>query len=198
MFDDLNRYCWHQPVPASSTSNQAVSSADSNLNTDGHIYTITVLNGGGSETPWMRKDAIEPTAPSLDLDTILGGFSGYSKAGCFNYDDSGFATDHNKADVVQQRQHSQHQQQLVMQSQSRQQPNQVQSPTTTNVILGSSDTGTHVLASFPINNNDWHMSDHNTEQVSSFFSFKNVFFIILWHTLVLSCICIKLNLINKN
>lgn len=108
----------------------------------------------------MRKDAIESTAPSLDLDTILGGFPGYSKAGCFSYDDSGFATDHKDGGQQQRSQQQQH----VMQQNGQ---NQVQTPSTTNVILGSSDRATHVLTAFQNNNNDWHMSDHNAEQVSA-------------------------------
>ncbi|XP_041764112.1 myb-like protein Q [Anopheles merus] len=203
MFEDLNRYCWIQQsntasAPASnSTSNNATNSNTNNSNngalnnqvadTDGQIYTLTVLNG--APEPWvLRKDpnGSEPAAPAsnLDLDTILGGFPGYVKTECFSYDDSGFGTDHHaKEDPHHQQQQQQQQQQhqhlqLVQQhaahhahtqpqlQQVQSQQQQQQMPvTSSNIVLSSQLLDPNsVLAYQNNNNNDWQMSDHNVIQ----------------------------------
>uniref|UniRef100_A0A182HKH1 Uncharacterized protein n=1 Tax=Anopheles arabiensis TaxID=7173 RepID=A0A182HKH1_ANOAR len=197
MFEDLNRYCWIQQsntasAPTSnSTSNNATNSNTNNSNngalnnqvadTDGQIYTLTVLNG--APEPWvLRKDpnGSEPAAPAsnLDLDTILGGFPGYVKTECFSYDDSGFGTDHHaKEDPHHQQQQQQHQHlQLVQQhaahhAHTQPQLQQVQSQqqqmpvTSSNIVLSSQLLDPNsVLAYQNNNNNDWQMSDHNVIQ----------------------------------
>lgn len=44
ILEDLNKYCWSQQDVNSATGNS----------TDGHIYTLTVLNGVDQTTPWYR------------------------------------------------------------------------------------------------------------------------------------------------
>lgn len=79
ILEDLNKYCWSQ---------QDVSNATAAATTDGHIYTLTVLNGVDQATPWFRPplpaiikeedgslsspgslDHIQQSA--LDIDSIL-------------------------------------------------------------------------------------------------------------------------------
>uniref|UniRef100_A0A336MF83 CSON014546 protein n=1 Tax=Culicoides sonorensis TaxID=179676 RepID=A0A336MF83_CULSO len=167
MFDDLNRYVGWNPS-ATPTSN-SISNPPSVNNTDGQIYTITVLNG--STEPWLRKDSMESTAaPSLDIDSILGGFPNYIKQECFNYEDSGFATD-SKDNLISPTQPT------PPQSNGSQQ--QVQSSTNSNMLLGngpnrntvpgqnSTSGQRHVIAFQNNNNNDWQMGDHNEDQNSA-------------------------------
>ncbi|XP_053670352.1 probable serine/threonine-protein kinase tsuA [Anopheles nili] len=206
MFEDLNRYCWVQQNNNNTTTsnnnnnnNNTTNNGNNNspnngsnsnngglsnqvADTDGQIYTLTVLNG--APEPWvLRKDpnGSEPTAPAsnLDLDTILGGFPGYVKTECFSYDDSGFGTDHHAKDD-QHHQHQQQQQHLLVQQQQQQthlaqpqsQLQQVQTQqqqqmpvTSSNIVLSSNLLDPNsVLAYQNNNNNDWQMSDHNVIQ----------------------------------
>ncbi|XP_058061374.1 ichor-like [Anopheles bellator] len=201
MFEDLNRYCWiqqnnnnnnhHNNNNNSSTSSSTANNNSTNNNgplnhqvadTDGQIYTLTVLNG--APEPWvLRKDPTtsEPVAPAsnLDLDTILGGFPGYVKTECFSYDDSGFGTDHHAKEDPhqQQQQQQQHQQHLLVQQQhqhlqqqvqpQQQQQQQQQMPvTSSNIVLSSNllDPNSVLAYQNNNNNNDWQMSDHNVIQ----------------------------------
>ncbi|XP_049281954.1 mucin-5AC-like [Anopheles funestus] len=204
MFEDLNRYCWIQQTNNTTTTgnnntnNNATNNSSSNNNngtlssqvadTDGQIYTLTVLNG--APEPWvLRKDpnSSEPAAPAsnLDLDTILGGFPGYVKTECFSYDDSGFGTDHHAKDDPHHQQQHQHQQQqhqhlhLVQQQQQQHaahhaqtqpqlqqvQPQQQQMPvTSSNIVLSSQLLDPNSVLAYQNNNNDWQMSDHNVIQ----------------------------------
>nr|CAD7461197.1 unnamed protein product [Timema tahoe] len=87
ILEDLNKYCWNTPSSSSAVCHKPVlSSAPStpgsnNSNTDGAIYTLTVLNGGDSGGAWYRvpppqtnikeepNDCHHPA--TLDLDSIL-------------------------------------------------------------------------------------------------------------------------------
>uniref|UniRef100_A0A2M4CRT6 Putative wrky transcription factor protein 1 n=1 Tax=Anopheles darlingi TaxID=43151 RepID=A0A2M4CRT6_ANODA len=191
MFEDLNRYCWIQQNNNNNTSNANNNNSNNSNNgvlnnqmadTDGQIYTLTVLNG--TPEPWvLRKDpnTAEPTAPAsnLDLDTILGGFPGYVKTECFSYDDSGFGTDHHaKEDPHQQQQQQQHQHQqhlLVQQQHTHSQLQQVQPQqqqqqmpvSSSNIVLSSNLLDPNSVLAYQNNNNnnnDWQMSDHNVIQ----------------------------------
>ncbi|XP_050083229.1 ichor-like [Anopheles aquasalis] len=191
MFEDLNRYCWIQQNNNNNTSsannNNSNNSNNGVLNnqmadTDGQIYTLTVLNG--TPEPWvLRKDpnTTEPTAPAsnLDLDTILGGFPGYVKTECFSYDDSGFGTDHHAKEDPHQQQQQQHQQHLLVQQQhthsqlqqvqpQQQQQQQQQMPvSSSNIVLSSNLLDPNSVLAYQNNNNnnnDWQMSDHNVIQ----------------------------------
>ncbi|KAL9696904.1 hypothetical protein quinque_000345 [Culex quinquefasciatus] len=169
MFDDINRYCWIQQQgsgPGQQPQQQAGGAVSNTVaDTDGQIYTLTVLNG--APEPWvLRKDpsAAEPPPPAsnLDLDTILGGFPGYVKTECFSYDDSGFGTDHHgKEDQQQQLLNQQQQQQHQHQQHLHQQVQQIP-VTSTNIVLSNSLMDPNsVIAYQNNNNNDWQMSDHN-------------------------------------
>uniref|UniRef100_A0AAG5D007 C2H2-type domain-containing protein n=1 Tax=Anopheles atroparvus TaxID=41427 RepID=A0AAG5D007_ANOAO len=208
MFEDLNRYCWIQQNNNNNNNNNSTTSNNNNNNnnnnngalnnqvadTDGQIYTLTVLNG--APEPWvLRKDPTtsEPTAPAsnLDLDTILGGFPGYVKTECFSYDDSGFGTDHHAKDdqhQQQQQQQQQHQQQHLLvqqqqqhahhtqtqsqlqqvQAQQAQQQQQQMPVTSSNIVLSSNLLDPNSVLAYQNNNNnnnnDWQMSDHNVIQ----------------------------------
>lgn len=106
-------------------------------------------------------------APSLDIDSILGGFPNYIKQECFNYEDSGFGTD-SKDNLVSPTQPT------PPQSNG---PQQVQSSTNPNLIMGNGTRNNHGQSSVTSaprqqvitfqnnNNNDWQMSDHNGDQV---------------------------------
>lgn len=108
-----------------------------------------------------------PAAPSLDIDSILGGFPNYIKQECYSYEDSGFATD-SKDNLISPTQPT------PPQSNG---PQQVQSSTNPNLILGNGTNRNHVtgqnsittgprqVITFQNNNNDWQMSDHNGDQV---------------------------------
>lgn len=85
ILEDLNKYCWSQDDQGELVGNNNVAK-----NTDGHIYTLTVLNGG-IETPqagsWYRQPILKdedgslsspspmehniPQPPQLDIDSIL-------------------------------------------------------------------------------------------------------------------------------
>ncbi|XP_055636932.1 zinc finger protein sens [Toxorhynchites rutilus septentrionalis] len=160
MFDDINRYCWIQQQNSGSGQAGGAGTVGSAVtDTDGQIYTLTVLNG--APEPWvLRKDPSAPEPPppasNIDLDTILGGFPGYVKTECFSYDDSGFGTDHHgKEDPQQQHLLSQQQQQHLHQ--------QVQQipVTSTNIVLSNSLMDPNSVIAYQNNNNDWQMSDHN-------------------------------------
>lgn len=150
IFEDLNRYCWNQQTNG---LNGGINNSQTPINTDGQIYTLTVLNGSEQ---WLRKDNNDnQTNPSLDLDTLLGNFQGYVKSEYDDqgyvkseYDDSGFGTEH-KDDGI------------IMNQQGQQQASQQQQQT---IVINSSTNMTNYTTN---NNNDWHIADHNnTEQVS--------------------------------
>ncbi|XP_026467517.1 zinc finger E-box-binding homeobox 1-like [Ctenocephalides felis] len=92
ILEDLSRYCWTQPADASLPPMGTIGG-----NTDGQIYTLTVLNGGSSPEPWVpRKDESSSTSAvaALDLESILGGLPGFTTVKSddgFQYEDSGYA-----------------------------------------------------------------------------------------------------------
>ncbi|XP_055857007.1 ichor [Episyrphus balteatus] len=134
------------------SSTTIVGGNNSNDNTDGQIYTLTVLNGN---EPWIKRDPDAQLPPSLDLDSLLGNFPGYIKSE-YPYDDSGFSTDGTKeTDQVHQSLQPHHLHSVVAQSSI---------PPVTTIATTNSTTQ---LAQFQNNNNDWHMADNNTEQNSA-------------------------------
>lgn len=161
LFEDLNRYCWQQNG-SSDLSSQA-------CNTDGQIYTLTVLNG--NEPTWLPQNDQNITqrkinetqegtpATALDFDSLLNTFPGYVKTE-YNYDDSGFSTD-NKDDMIlstngtsQSQQQNQHQTQQTTQTL----PSIQQTISVTNTV----NMNNNINAAFHNNNNnDWQMADHN-------------------------------------
>lgn len=107
MLEDLNKYYWNQPESEINGSNPCSDTAISNKlisNTDGQIYTLTVLNQDINETStnryWKEEDASISSPPdieqpsSLDLESILNmnGFPNdftqdLPKVEGFNYED---------------------------------------------------------------------------------------------------------------
>lgn len=85
ILEDLNKYCWSEQ---DITNGVAVSKNGNSTNTDGHIYTLTVLNGiDQSPATWYRPpmatiikeedvsmsspNSMEHMQQSLDIDSIL-------------------------------------------------------------------------------------------------------------------------------
>lgn len=150
------------------------------ISTDGQIYTLTVLNGN---EPWLKRDTDNQLNSTLDLDSLLGTFPGYIKSE-YPYDDSGFSTDGCK-DVNSDTSN-------VMNSSSnngnsgggmggnQRLPSLINTISVTssgagggngNVTNATDSVATALsigqqLDQFHNNNNDWHMTDHNNEQVS--------------------------------
>ncbi|KAG5874599.1 hypothetical protein JTB14_032996 [Gonioctena quinquepunctata] len=118
LLDDLNKYCW---MSEENGVEQLSPGKNNNNNTDGQIYTLTVLNGIDQSATWYRlpKEDEPISSPScmeqlhgaLDIDSILsimpGGqinnYNNYSegtispntdgliKSETYTYEDSGFA-----------------------------------------------------------------------------------------------------------
>lgn len=81
ILEDLNKYCWSTDEV---TGEVTATSSGRITNTDGHIYTLTVLNGIDQSTPWYKAPVIKEedgsiSSPSsmehlqagLDIDSIL-------------------------------------------------------------------------------------------------------------------------------
>lgn len=148
-------------------------------NTDGQIYTLTVLNGSEQ---WLKKEITEPSALPLDLDTLLGGFPGYIKSE-YSYEDSGFGTEKQDEIIMGGGHHQQQQQQQsqaptqsphLAQHNSHQQQSPLPVTSNHSTNLSSFHSSESISSNNPSsntnnnNNNDWQMADHNhsTEQVS--------------------------------
>lgn len=160
-------------------------------NSDGQIYTITVLNGN---EPWLKREPENTAAQlsnTLDLDSLLGSFPGYIKSE-YPYDEStagyGSAEDSGRdgnvtGDMVNG---------LGMGASpatglhggnsgsgvnSQRLPSLVTAISLASGVGGMSSVGSasHTqLAQFQNNNNDWHMADHNAEQVRKNHMFVNI------------------------
>ncbi|XP_030371231.1 uncharacterized transmembrane protein DDB_G0289901 [Scaptodrosophila lebanonensis] len=135
-------------------------------NTDGQIYTLTVLNGS---EPWLKRAEAEQLPSALDLDSLLGSFPGYIKSE-YPYDDSGF-TDGTKDVIVNGGGPGSDANGLSSLAHSSQHGQTLPSLVTAISIAGSGNSGVadlgQQLAQFQNNNNDWHMADHNAEQNSA-------------------------------
>lgn len=155
-----------QPSSAGTTS-----SVD---NTDGQIYTITVLNGN---EPWLKREPDTSQLPSsLDLDSLLGTFPGYIKSE-YPYDDSGFSTDGTKdnsdgSGISIPQLTSHHGLSSGVGGGPAGGPSLPSLVTAISVASGSVGIGSTTanlqqqFAQFQNNNNDWHMANNNAEQVS--------------------------------
>lgn len=173
IFEDLNRFCWTQQNNSSDLNSQT-------CNTDGQIYTLTVLNGNdpttwlqqnGDQTLTQRKINETPDGtpgPALDFDSLLNTFPGYVKTE-YTYDDSGFSTD-NKDDImlssngttISQQQQQQQQQSQQTQSQQIQTTQTLPSIHNQISVTNTANLNNNINAAFHNNNNnDWQMTDHN-------------------------------------
>lgn len=86
ILEDLNKYCWNTEQDPSSIA-QSTASNKTNNTTDGHIYTLTVLNGIDQSSTWYRPplttiikeeegslsspSSIEHLPAGLDIESIL-------------------------------------------------------------------------------------------------------------------------------
>ncbi|CAH1956435.1 unnamed protein product [Acanthoscelides obtectus] len=156
ILEDLNKYCW-STEEAGGVEQQLSPGKSSTQNTDGQIYTLTVLNGIDQSATWYRppKEDESISSPSsmehlqagLDIDTFLNiipgqlnNFTSYNegtmspntdgliKSETYTYEDSGFAD--NKEDL------------------------------TSALIIDTPMLEAH--DSFNNNNNDWKMTNNNT------------------------------------
>ncbi|OWR46461.1 hypothetical protein KGM_216089 [Danaus plexippus plexippus] len=159
MLEDLNKYYWNQENDINGThpcSDTAISNKLISNNTDGQIYTLTVLNQDINETNtnryWVKEEDVSMSSPidveqnpSLDLESILNmnGFpndfsqdtlklssNNLVKIEPFNYDDSEFQSSDKKDDSI------------------------ISNPTLLEVEYNN-------------NNNDWKLTDQNTESNES-------------------------------
>lgn len=162
-------------------------SISSVINTDGQIYTLKVLNGTES---WLKREPDSQLNNTLDLDSLLNSFHGYIKSE-YSYDDSGFSADGtkdvNSGDatncmnslnaVAGDDTGSGGGNGLVSLSNTSRLPSLMSTlASVTNNSIGviKNESTTSPLPSivsqqidqFQNNNNDWHMTDHNSEQVS--------------------------------
>lgn len=178
IFEDLNRYCWTQQNSSSDINSQP-------CNTDGQIYTLTVLNGN---EPWLQQqepnlaqrkicDTPEETpTPALDFDSLLNTFPGYIKTE-YTYDDSGFSTD-NKDDIILSASQLQPPS-LPPTQQQQQQQSQHQSIQQQISVTNSNNLNNRLTAAFHNNNNnDWQMADHNITVEDGNVSVDTIFEII--------------------
>lgn len=151
-------------------------------NSDGQIYTITVLNGNES---WLKREPEDTAAQlsnTLDLDSLLGSFPGYIKTE-YPYDESSAGYGTAEASVRDGNVTGDMVNGLVMGANattglhgansgsgvnSQRLPSLVTAISLAGGVGGMSGVGSpsHTqLAQFQNNNNDWHMADHNAEQV---------------------------------
>lgn len=176
MLEDLNKYYWHQPDTEMSGSNPCPDTAISNKlisNTDGQIYTLTVLNQDINETStnryWGKDEDIETMSsppdieqpPSLDLESILNmnGFPNdftqdLPKVEGFNYEDGDSenpSTDLNTSSLVKVEPYP-YEETEYSNSDKKDDPH---SP-----IVGT-PTILENAVEFNNNNNDWKLTDQN-------------------------------------
>ncbi|XP_049303513.1 homeobox protein 5 [Bactrocera dorsalis] len=167
---------------SNNTSNNNGNASMTVDNSDGQIYTITVLNGNES---WLKRepeDAAAQLSNTLDLDSLLGSFPGYIKSE-YPYDESpaGYGTaegsgrDGNMTgDMVNglgmgaNAATGLHGGNSGSGVNSQRLPSLVTAISLAGGVGGMGGVGSpSQLAQFQNNNNDWHMADHNAEQNSA-------------------------------
>ncbi|KAL0850198.1 hypothetical protein ABMA28_012063 [Loxostege sticticalis] len=177
MLEDLNKYYWNPPESEINGSHPCSDTAISNKlisNTDGQIYTLTVLNQDINETStnryWGKDEEVSMSSPtdieqppSLDLESILNmnGFPNdfnqdLPKVEGFNYEDADSenqSNDMHSSNLVKVEPYS-YEDTEFSNSDKKDDPH---SPIVgTPAILESQ-------AEFNNNNNDWKLTDQNTE-----------------------------------
>uniref|UniRef100_A0A1B0G300 Uncharacterized protein n=1 Tax=Glossina morsitans morsitans TaxID=37546 RepID=A0A1B0G300_GLOMM len=163
-------------------------SISSVINTDGQIYTLKVLNGTES---WLKREPDSQLNNTLDLDSLLNSFHGYIKSE-YSYDDSGFSADGTKDVSSGDATNCMNSLNAVagddtgsgggnglgsLSNTSRLPSLMSTLASVTNNSIGviKNENTTSPLPSivsqqidqFQNNNNDWHMTDHNSEQNSA-------------------------------
>lgn len=180
MLEDLNKFYWNQESDINSThpcTDTAISNKLIN-NTDGQIYTLTVLNHDMTETSsnryWAKEEDVSMSSPtdieppnSLDLESILNmnGFPNdfnqdLPKVEGFTYEDGDSESQHadlSTSDLVKVEPYSYDDD---FQSSDKKDDSHSSSILVTPALLDSQ-------GEFNNNNNDWKITDQNTESNES-------------------------------
>lgn len=180
MLEDLNKFYWNQDNEISGThpcADTAISNKLISNNTDGQIYTLTVLN----QDNWVKDEDVSMSSPadieqtsSLDLETILNmnGFPNdfnqdalntniLPKVENFGYEENeseNRSTDLSTTTLVKVEPFSY--------DESEFQSNDKKDETNRNPIIGTSSL-LDAQVEFNNNNNDWKLTDQNTESNES-------------------------------
>lgn len=187
MLEDLNKYYWNQDNEINGThpcSDTAISNKLISNNTDGQIYTLTVLNQDINEAStnrpynWGKEEDVSMSSPtdmeqnsSLDLETILNmnGFpndfnqdalnTNILTKDTFNYeegDSANTATELSTSSLVKIEPFNYDDNEF--------QNNDKQDDSSHSTIIG---TPTMLEVEYNNNNNDWKLTDQNTESNES-------------------------------
>ncbi|XP_023934421.1 uncharacterized protein LOC112043312 [Bicyclus anynana] len=183
MLEDLNKYYWSQDNEMSthSCTDTTISNKLISNNTDGQIYTLTVLNQDINETNtnryWVKEEDVSMSSPtdmeqnpSLDLETILNmnGFPNdfsqdslntLPKVENFNYEDGDSenpSTELSTSNLVKI--------EPFAYDENEYQSNDKKDESTHSPIIV---TPTMLEVEYNNNNNDWKLSDQNTESNES-------------------------------
>lgn len=181
MLEDLNKFYWNQESDINGThpcTDTAISNKLIN-NTDGQIYTLTVLNHDMTETSsnryWAKEEDVSMSSPtdiephnSLDLESILNmnGFPNdfnqdLPKVEGFTYEDGDSESQHadlSTSDLVKVEPYSY--EEGDFQSSDKKDDSHSSSILATPALLESQ-------VEFNNNNNDWKITDQNTESNES-------------------------------
>ena len=181
MLEDLNKFYWNQESDINGTHPCADTAISNKLinNTDGQIYTLTVLNHDMTETSsnryWAKEEDVSMSSPtdiephnSLDLESILNmnGFPNdfnqdLPKVEGFTYEDGDSESQHadlSTSDLVKVEPYSY--EEGDFQSSDKKDDSHSSSILVTPALLESQ-------VEFNNNNNDWKITDQNTESNES-------------------------------
>ncbi|CAG4922327.1 unnamed protein product [Colias eurytheme] len=180
MLEDLNKYYWNQDTDISAThpcADTAISNKLISNNTDGQIYTLTVLN----QDTWVKDEDVSmsspadiETNPSLDLESILN-MNGFPhdfnqdtlnpnilpKVENFNYEENeseNRSTELSANSLVKVEAYNY--------TETEFQSNDKKDDSTRSPIIGTSSL-LDAQVEFNNNNNDWKLTDQNTESNDS-------------------------------
>ncbi|PZC87060.1 uncharacterized protein LOC110384522 [Helicoverpa armigera] len=181
MLEDLNKFYWNQESDINGTHPCADTAISNKLinNTDGQIYTLTVLNHDMTETSsnryWAKEEDVSMSSPtdiethnSLDLESILNmnGFPNdfnqdLPKVEGFTYEDGDSESQHadlSTSDLVKVEPYSYEEGEF--QTSDKKDDSHSSSLLVTPALLESQ-------VEFNNNNNDWKITDQNTESNES-------------------------------
>ncbi|KAF9419233.1 hypothetical protein HW555_004160 [Spodoptera exigua] len=181
MLEDLNKFYWNQDNDINGTHPCADTAISNKLinNTDGQIYTLTVLNHDMTETSsnryWAKEEDVSMSSPtdiethnSLDLESILNmnGFPNdfnqdLPKVEGFTYEEGDSESQHadlSTSDLVKVEPYSYEEGEF--QSSDKKEESHSSSLLVTPALLESQ-------VEFNNNNNDWKITDQNTESNES-------------------------------
>lgn len=173
MLEDLNKYYWNQDSEINGTHPCADTTISNKLinNTDGQIYTLTVLNPDISETSssryWVKEEDVSISSAadiepqSLDLESILNmnGFPNELKMDAIIYEDDSQSqnADLSTSNLIKV--------EPFVYEDSEFQTNKKDDPHSPPLITAPTLLESQV--EFNNNNNDWKITDQNTESNES-------------------------------